>query len=242
MIDGPAEMLARYRNTLGKNFGEYFYYLNQATFELVGVWDVYRSFFGTNEQRVNLLNRASGYVTCVIQDTLHERVILGICQLTDPENSRGLRNLTVTGLPSFIDETIYREEIAVMCKSARDSTSFARDLRNKLIAHSDFAAKSGSQQIEYSSRLKIVKAITAIIKPLRHIHMKSFDSFQFYHAIHASPDENMFLKCIHLGVEQMEIEKSDLNILNYSKRQFPDWLEVRNQDEFDSGFISNINS
>ena len=88
----------------------------------------------------------------------------------------GRRNLTVQGLPDFIGDAGFRDEITSMIEFAKAATSFARELRNKLIAHSDLAASIGSYQGEHSSRERIVLAIRTIIKPLRHIHTRYFDA------------------------------------------------------------------
>jgi hypothetical protein len=232
----PDDARKQYADRLGGEFGDYFFYLNQSVFGLVGIWDVYRSFFGTNEQRVDLLNRASGYVTRIIQDSLHERVILGICQVTDRKISMGRKNLTVHGLPDFIVDAGFRDEVTSMIESATAATSFARDLRDKLIAHSDLAATMGSYQVEHSSRERIVLAIRSIIKPLRHIHTRYFDATQLYHTIRPLPDEVGFLRCIYLGVEQEEEERRSWARTGRPGRPSPEWLNEGERNEFDSEF------
>lgn len=236
MTESPGDAKNRYSEKLGVEFGEYFFHLNQNVFGLIGIWDVYRSFFGTDEQRVDLLNRASGYVALTVQDALHERIILGVCQVTDPAESGGRKNLTIRGLPRFISDQSCRDEVAAMIDIALDRTSFARDLRNKLLAHSDLAATVGSYQVDYSSREKITSAIRSIITPLRRIHMRYLDATQLFHSIRPHPDETGFLRCVYLGVRHLEEEARSWTMGGREKQDFPDWLSESEQNEFDSEF------
>lgn len=229
-------LLRRYVDHLGSDFGEYYYYLNQSVFGLVGIWDVYRAFFGTNEERVELLNRASGFVALTIQDSLHERVILGICQMTDPSASQGRKNLTLQALPPYIADPNRRDEVSALVAQAVSATGFARDLRNKLIAHSDFSAAVGSYQVDYSSIERIVLAIKSIIAPLRYIHLHYFDSAQMYHATRPLPDETGFLRCIYSGISRQEVQQNSREARMTLPMKFPDWLQDTEPKEFDAEY------
>jgi hypothetical protein len=201
---------------------------------LVSIWDVYRSLFGTNKERVDLLNAASGHVTRTFQDSLHERVILGICQVSDPAGSGSRKNVTVRGLPQYIVDPVQRTEIDRMLIDVESSTSFARELRNKLIAHSDLGAVSGSHVVDFSSRIKIVEAIKSIIEPLRHVYSHFFGAHKLYHPI--TEGTTGFLKCVFLGVakrdEELQIWRSGEGQKLLSKN-LPEWIASDRPNEFD---------
>lgn len=225
----------RFIDRLGSEFGDYFFHLDQSVIGLVSLWDVYRSLFGTNKERVDLLNQASGYVTRTIQDSLHERIVLGICQVSDPYVSKGRRNVTVSGLPEFVTAPEHRAAMLPMIDAVRASTSFARDLRNKMIAHADLEAVTGSYAVDYSTRERIVAAIRSVIVPLRYVHFQYFEATQLYHAIHPLPNAVGFLRCIYLGVAKVEERKKALK-LGPRDMWFPAWLDEAERNEFDSEF------
>jgi hypothetical protein len=230
--ENPDDVRQRYIEKLGQEFGAYFFHLDQSIIGLVAIWDTYRFLFGTNSERVDLLNQTSGYVARTIQDSLHERVILGVCQVSDSYRSRGRENVTVQGLSAFVADSVHRSEILPMLHAVEDATSFARDLRNKLIAHSDLAATTGSYRVDYSSRERIVAAIRSIIKPPRYLHKRYFGTTQFYHAVRPLPDEAGFLRCIYLGVEEGQHSAK----LGPPRTRFPAWLNEGERNEFDLEF------
>lgn len=230
----PEEASQNYIATLGREFGEFFFHLDQSVVGLVSIWDVYRALFGTNKERVDLLNSASGYVTRTFQDSLHERIILGICQVSDPPGSGTRKNVTVHGLSTYLSDARHRAEIEILLLEVETKTFFARELRNKLIAHSDLATVSGSRVIDFSSRTKIVDAIQSIIKPLRYVHRQLFDTHKLYHPI--TEGTHGFLECVFLGVTK---RKEDIELLRLGSGQklhstsFPHWMAGDGPNEFD---------
>jgi hypothetical protein len=228
------ETKSDYAATLGQDFGEFFFHLDQSVVGLVSIWDVYRSLFGTNKERVYLLNAASGYVTRTFQDSLHERVILGICQVSDPPGSGSRKNVSVRGLPNYIVDPIRRDKIDRMLMDVEASTSFARDLRNKMIAHSDLSAATGSYVVDFSSRIKIVDAIKSIIVPLRYVHAEYFDAHKLYHPINEGTFG--FLKCIFLGLAKRDEELQMLRSGEWQEllsRNLPEWITSDRPNDFD---------
>lgn len=230
----PDEINKKYAAKLGREFGDFFFHLDQSVVGLVSIWDVYRALFGTNKERVDLLNSASGYVTRTFQDSLHERVILGICQVSDPAGSGSRKNVTVRGLPQYMVDADHRAEIERMLVEVEIATGFARELRNKLIAHSDLGTVSGSCVVDSSSRMKIVDAIKSIIKPLRYVHSQFFDTHKLYHPI--TEGTNGFLGCVFLGVakknEELQLLKSG-NGHDLLSKSLPDWMASDRLNEFD---------
>lgn len=235
-ITTAEDIRQRVIDRLGSEFGDYFFHLDQSVIGLVSLWDLYRSLFGTNKERVDLLNQASGYVTRAIQDSLHERIILGVCQISDPYDSRGRKNVTVLGLPKFLPEPEHCIAMVPMIDAVKASTSFARDLRNKMIAHSDLEAVTGSYAVDYSTRERIVAAIQSIIVPLRYVHVEYFGTSQLYHAIHPLPDAVGFLRCIYIGAKRLEEKRKYYLKSEPPGKWFPAWLDEHERNEFDSEF------
>lgn len=228
-MDGVSDVIRqKYIDRLGPRFGSYFYPLDQHVIRLVSLWDTYRAFFGANPERVALLNRASGYVALTFQNALYERIIIGVCQLTDPPQNRGNKNLTVKGLLAFIEDPPRAAEMKMLIDEAENATAFARPLRNKMLAHLDYEVNEDKASLDYPSRITISSAIKAIIAPMRLIHLEFFETTAFYHAIKPLPDELGFLTCIYYGVEEMEKKR-----IASSFEPLPEWLTIDHQEEFD---------
>jgi hypothetical protein len=76
----------------------------------------------------------------MIQDRLREAVFLHIARLTDPPFSLGRKdksNLTLLNLPGLIDDLKLKDEVEQLCTAALARAAFAREWRNRHIAHRD---------------------------------------------------------------------------------------------------------
>lgn len=157
------QIRARHVESMGCALGELFYLLQQDIFQLYVQWNEYVDAFGTNEKRVNLLNRAAGGFARSIQDALWADVLLGLTRLTDPPMSVGKANLTVTRIPNLLEDDL-RESVQKLVAAAVESTAFARDWRNRYFAHRDLqhAINANAVPLEAASRLKVKQALEAI--------------------------------------------------------------------------------
>jgi len=122
---------------MGSELGNVFAVLDQKLVELQVIWQQYRQLFGENEETVHLVNRAAGLFFHVIQDQLWDSVLLGISKMTDPTITGRRKNLTLNSIPPLIFEESFRAEVKRLCVVARSESEFARDHRNKRIAHED---------------------------------------------------------------------------------------------------------
>jgi hypothetical protein len=128
--------IAMMGHALGSQFAE----LVQDIATLHLTWFEYVELFGKRKSRVELLNETAPHFFRMVQDRLWETVMLQIARLTDPPysmNNRNKPNLTLHNLPSLISDAKLSAEIKTMCKAAMDGVAFARDWRNRHIAHRD---------------------------------------------------------------------------------------------------------
>ena len=100
-------------------------------------WHEYKELYGEKPPRLELLNRASGFFFRIVQDTLWENTLLHLARLTDPSRSAGRQNLTVLQLPSLVNDPGLREQLEALLTEAKSKAEFARDWRNRHIAHRD---------------------------------------------------------------------------------------------------------
>jgi hypothetical protein len=125
---------------MGEALGVQYSQLWQEIAQLHISWAEFVELFGTKTSRVELLNRSAGHFFRMVQDSMWETIVLHIARLTDPSQSPGGKdrlNLTLHNLPDLISDAKLKAEVVDLCKVATDSTGFARDWRNRHIAHRD---------------------------------------------------------------------------------------------------------
>lgn len=133
MEEARAECVAQ----MGPELGTSYYELHRKLNELHIIWLQYRQLFGTDAETVNLLNRTAGLLFKIVQDELWDSVLLGVSRMTDPPSTQKKKNLTIQSLPELITDAPLRREVQLLCEKAVAAAQFAREHRNKRIAHQD---------------------------------------------------------------------------------------------------------
>lgn len=131
------EVRADYISTMGQELGANFCELYRELVELHVLWQQYRQLFGDSTDTVQLLNRTAGLFFKIVQDELWDSVLLGVSRMTDPSSTGKKKNLTVLSLSPLITDSALRAEVQDLCTKAVTAAEFAREHRNKRIAHQD---------------------------------------------------------------------------------------------------------
>jgi hypothetical protein len=166
-------------------------------------WAHYRALYGTNQQRVDLLNEAAGQFFYIHQDTALSHTILDLCRLTDPPGSGLGARLTVRALAEPILPHVLNSKVAPLVEAAVVSTEFARDLRNRRIAHHELSVALGRTVTPLipATGEKIEKALSAIAQPLRAVNAHYFASdIAFTPTFAGGGDANWLLHVLREGV------------------------------------------
>jgi len=227
---------------LGEEFDTVFELIKNDLFSLRYEWRIYTSLFGTNPERVELLNEVSAQVAGTIDRHLFEGCIIAICRLTDPEEflRSGSKNISVKHLVRFMKTDKQKEHISDLINDCISKASFARSWRNKKIAHSDLDVRKKAKLMETASRFKVSEAIDAIARIIRWIGEEFFESDIRTHPISPfSSDEVKFLKYLYDGrnhaqekeIKHMELVKSGKHSEAHALyTQYPDWVTFRPDD------------
>lgn len=128
----------RYTAAMGEELGSIFFGLYCRLVELHMLWQQYRQLYGSDEENVRLLNRTAGLFFKVVQDELWDSVLLGISRMTDPAATGRRRNLTIHSLSHLVADPALRDEVASLSTEATLAAEFAREHRNRRIAHHDY--------------------------------------------------------------------------------------------------------
>ena len=163
---------------LGPDLGALYHALHDEVIWLHGKWQQYRILFAESEERIELLNGVAGFFFRVIQDVLFENVVLHIARLTDPTQSVGKDNLTLFRLAEFVKEPKLALEVKSLAERAKAAATFARDWRNRHLAHTDLALALGDQAkpLPPISRERIDAALAAAALVLNRIESHYWQS------------------------------------------------------------------
>lgn len=202
--------------------------INHALASAISRWKVYKGLFASDPQRVDVLNEASPMVSRVIQDALFSEILMRLCRLTDPaESGRGAgarRNLSLFALERHLQgET--RDQYRVASAAAKISTAFARDWRNRSIAHADVDVATERAVLDDASVEGVENAFSQLAEALNVIHSGVFNStFAYDKLILPFKDERAFIHRILLGNQARKEQMRRLEELRIAQR-FPEWEE-----------------
>lgn len=176
------DIQADYISSMGEELGSCFFELSRKLVELHMLWQQYRQLFGENAETVHLLNRTAGLFFKVVQDELWDSVLLGISRMTDPPTSGAKKNLTVRSLPLFIEDASLRIEVENLCDEALRAAKFAREHRNKRIAHQDHDSlrSQSADQLSGISRALVEKMLSALRAVLNRLDIHFRDTTVLY--------------------------------------------------------------
>lgn len=202
-------------------FGELHHTLYNEVAWLHLKWQDFRGLFGGTEQTIELLNQTAPSFFHHLQTILWEDVLLHLCRLTDPPQSAGHANLTLMRLPGMIPDPKLRSQADSLVKIADQNTKFARDWRNRRLAHKELPPLGGQQSrpLAAASRQHVEQALAAIRNAMNDVeqhHTKS--TVAYAHSIAALTGVDSLLLYLRKGLEAQRHEGQAL----LARRSNPD--------------------
>lgn len=176
------EVRNEYLQSMGFELGMHFFELYRKLVELHVVWQQYRQLFGKDDETIRLLNRTAGLFFKIVQDELWDSVLLGISRMTDPPATGKNKNLTVLSLPPLIENDALKNEVEKLCEAARTQAKFAREHRNKRIAHQDhdYLTDRSSNPLSGVSRALVEDMLDSLRNVLNRLDLHFRDSTVMY--------------------------------------------------------------
>lgn len=240
----PDEHLKSRIEKLGDEAGRFFYNLENDLYRLRIQWRIYNALFGTNHERVTLLNQCSGITAHYFEKSMFESAMLSICRMTDSPEAKKIsdKNITVRRLPGYLTGAPDLE----LCKRLDEAiarTAFARSQRNKRLAHADDDVRNGRATVDSANLPMMKDATNAIAGCIRRFATIELEVSLDTHPIsHYSGDEVYFLNILSLGLKKneeiAEIARGYRNDKNWNAlkllKESPSWLTFRPADEHDA--------
>jgi len=126
---------------MGTDLGQLCHELRDELLWLQHKWTEFQELFGKGPERIDLLNAVAPHFFYIVRRLLFEDAMLHLCRLTDPPEPkvRGevRSNLTVMMLPKLISDPALRASVSTAAERVRQSCEFAREWRNRWLAHTD---------------------------------------------------------------------------------------------------------
>ncbi len=173
----PEEVKREYLHAMGPELGDLVHGLVNECVWLYRKWDNFVVLFGTSPERIELLNAAAPAFFGLLQSSLWEDILLHICCLTDSPGTARKANLTLRRVPPLVAPRI-RAEVAGLVKTSVDRSEFARDWRNRHIAHRDFrlVLEEPTKPLAPASRAKVKEALRAFSAALNSLTRHYMDT------------------------------------------------------------------
>lgn len=186
-----AEAKDQYIKAMGEKLGTQYAELWQELAQLNITWSEFIELYGTKKSRIKLMNRSAGHFFKMVQDSLWEGLMLHIARLTDRPVVFGRTNLTLHNLPELIPDAALKSKIEALCLEATDKTKFARDWRNRHIAHRDLDLALGNAAtplpaVEIKQVNDALDCFTSILNSIAGPYLNSETSFKHGIRIHGA--------------------------------------------------------
>jgi hypothetical protein len=122
---------------MGDDLGKQYTALFQELTALYLYWNEFIELFGTNDKRIDRLNKAAPGFFQMLQAQQFETNMLHLARLTDSPKSVGKLNLTVCSLPELVTNDKLKAALKSHVDEVKNKTEFCRDWRNRRFAHRD---------------------------------------------------------------------------------------------------------
>ena len=150
---------------MGENLGKQYTALFHEVAALHLYWKEFIELFGTNDKRIERLNKAAPSFFRMLQEQQFETNMSHLARLTDSPRSVGKPNLTVRSLPDLVSDSGLRDQLLTHIDEVKRKTAFCRDWRNRRFAHHDLLLATRHAQakpLEAATKEKFAEALRAI--------------------------------------------------------------------------------
>jgi hypothetical protein len=201
------EMQQRNINVMGEALGKQYTMLFLEVTVLHLYWKEFLELFGTNDKRIDRLNRSAPGFFRMLKEQQFETNVMHIARLTDSSRSVGKDNLTLLNLPNLVTNPALTAQLLTLVEEAKNKTTFARDWRNRRLAHYDLllAIQDGKAlPLPVAEKESVNAALAALADVLnaieRHYHRGVCD----FNAIAAHRGAATLLFTLGFGVKARE--------------------------------------
>lgn len=205
-VQSADQVKQSYISKMGESLGTVYHALWAETVDLHANWEEFVVLFGTSSERIALLNKAAGHFFGVVQNLMWRETLLHITRLTSAIKSAGRTNLTIQQLPPLIEDLEFRARVQALVNEAVNRAEFAKDWRNRQIAHTDLALATdpSAKPLEFASRKMVNESIEAIEKVLSAMAERFLDTQMGFDVVSMAEGAVHLLQVIDDGLRVRE--------------------------------------
>ncbi len=168
---------------MGKPFGEMYFNFRNELISLHVKWQEFRVLYAESKDVIDILNESAEVFFGSLQDILWKDVLLHLCRLTDNKKVKGKETLSVFQFPQHIKDQGLKEKVENAANEACTKAKFARDWRNRRLAHRELPALTGqkSKPLASASRAHVEEVLESMRNFINLIEISYLDVTVIYH-------------------------------------------------------------
>jgi hypothetical protein len=178
-------------------------------------WKVYRQIFAGDKDQIDILNRTAPFFFRVIQQSMFEDLVLALARLTDPPETYGKSNRSLSQFVRQLDASTHEgliSELLVDLSEIEERFEVFKAWRNKRIAHSDLSIslKVSENPLPGISRAKIEEGLDSLRKFMNRVHSHLDDSHTAYEHFSTVTGGERLLQLLLKGEERELMKRQEL--------------------------------
>ena len=180
---------------------------------LHGRWKIYCQLYGTNQERVELLNKSAATFFSLLDRILIHEVQLSLSRLSDPAKTGRHKNMSLDALKKALDElgeNDAAEKLDNAIKMFKKACAKVIHRRMKWIAHFDLDTML-TQQVNPRigpSRKEIEDAMSALRNAMNCINVHYNDMSMAYDSFYMRADGDALIRSLRRGLRYTELVDS----------------------------------
>lgn len=201
------EVLNEAINAMGSPLGDVYHALGDEVAWLHLKWNDFRELFAESDL-VDVLNSAAPAFFHDLQRQSWEDLLMHLCRVTDRAKTFGKENLTIRLLPDLVSSQQLKVELERLINVAVDATDFARDWRNRRLAHEELRVGRNVTPLASAKFDYIDTALTAIRTVLNRLEQHYLNKTVSYEdTIPALGGVQSLIAILRKGVETRRSER-----------------------------------
>lgn len=201
---------------MGPEMGELYTELHGSLAGLHVKWGEYKTLFATSVDRIELMNRTAPHFFVFLQETLIADLLLHMTRITDPATSRikggeVVWNLSVCHLVALVPSP-QPAALGSLASTVETRTDFARDWRNRQLAHTDWLTARGrhAEPLQELTKTAIEGALVALRGLMNWFEVTYLHTLVAYEqTIEALGGAAALLRHLDRGSAAMRIDRDD---------------------------------
>jgi hypothetical protein len=175
------------QSAMGPALGDLHFLLWQELSWLNLTHSEFKQLFAGGNDHIALMNKNGRDFFSLVERLFWHELFLGLCRITDPPRSAGKDNLTVQRVPSLIADAPLREGVQLLVDGAVGRTAFARDWRNRQIAHRDLLKSMDPElhPLSPATRQDLDEAMLALARVMNAVELPLLNSTTSFGVIQA---------------------------------------------------------